>query len=135
MSLMKKVLNKINKITIFSTNFQLFKRPAYQTLSSVIDKSKKAPQPSNGGFSSDALKTLWAIEINWLTQESLGLKTDHVQLRRLFSIINSKIGSNTIFSKTLEYISSKDTERWLLTSCLLFLWTGTTFPSNFLEKF
>ena len=55
---MKKVLNKINKITIFSTNFQLFKRPAYQTLSSVIDKSKKAPQPSNGGFSSDALKTL-----------------------------------------------------------------------------
>ena len=91
--------------------FNLFKRPLYQTLSNVFDKYKTTPWSSNERFSSNALKTLWAIEISWLTQNSFDLKLDWLLLRRLFSITNLKIARNTSFSKSWEHIRSKDA-RW-----------------------
>ena len=54
--------------------FSLYRRPSFQTLSNAFDKSKKTPQTSNDGFTSNALKTLWVIQINWLTQALFGLK-------------------------------------------------------------
>ena len=61
-------------------------------------KSKKTPRTSNDGLAPSAKKH-WVIEISWLTQESFGLKPDLIPLRRLFSIINSKIASKTSFFK------------------------------------
>ena len=41
----------------------------------------------------------WVIEISWLLQESFCLKPNSVLLRRLFSIVNSKLALKTSFKK------------------------------------
>ena len=93
------------RLPFISLFFSLRRKPLCQTLSNALDKFKKT---SNDRLALNALKILWVIEISWLTQESFGLSPDWILLRRLLSIINSKIASKTSFSKTLEHIGGKD---------------------------
>ena len=72
-----------NKLPQIPLRRYLWISPSYHTLSNAVDVSRKTPYTSNP--LSKPLKTSWVIAINWLMQESPGLKTVWLEEIRLLS--------------------------------------------------
>ena len=63
-----------------------YKRPSCQTLSNVLDISKKTPLTSTVWFSSNAVCISWIFDSNWAIHESPGRKPDWEDVKSLLLI-------------------------------------------------